>query len=67
MWDLIDEAAREYPDKIAIVHRERRITYRQYLDDVEMLARGLIALGLEPGERVGLRVDPSGVSLLAGL
>jgi acyl-CoA synthetase (AMP-forming)/AMP-acid ligase II len=54
MWDILDEAARELPDKTAIVHRERRITYREYLQEVDLLARGLLALGLEPGERVGL-------------
>jgi fatty-acyl-CoA synthase len=54
MWDLVDEAAAQYPDKTAIVHHERRITYAEYLEEVDLLARGLIALGLEPGERVGL-------------
>lgn len=54
MWNMLDEAAREYPEKIAIVHRERRITYAEYLAEVNLLARGLMALGLEPGERVGL-------------
>jgi len=54
MWDLVDEAAAQYPDKTAIVHRERRITYVQYLEEVDLLARGLIALGLEPGERIGM-------------
>lgn len=54
MWNLIDKAAQDYPDKTAIVHRGRRITYAQYLQEVESLARGLISLGLRPGERVGL-------------
>ncbi len=54
MWDLVDKAASLYADKTAIVHRERRINYAQYLKEVDLLARGLIALGLEPGERVGL-------------
>ena len=54
MWDLVDEAAALYPEKTAIVHRERRISYAQYLEEVDLLARGLIALGLEPRERVGL-------------
>lgn len=54
MWDILDEAAREFPDKAAIVHRGRRITYSEYLEEVDLLARGLLSLGLEPGERVGL-------------
>jgi fatty-acyl-CoA synthase len=54
MWDLVDEAAARYPDKTAIVHKDRRITYGEYLGEVDLLARGLIALGLEPGQRVGL-------------
>ncbi len=54
MWNMLDEAAREFPLKTAIVHRERRITYAEYLAEVDLLARGLMSLGLEPGERVGL-------------
>jgi len=54
MWNILDEAAAEFPDKTAIVHRDRRITYSRYLEEADLLARGLIALGLEPGERVGL-------------
>jgi len=51
---MLDEAAAEYPDKTAIIHRDRRIPYAEYRDEVDLLARGFIALGLEPGERVGL-------------
>ncbi len=54
MWDLLDEAAAEYPDKTAIVHRDRRVNYAEYLEEVNLLARGLMGLGLEPGERVGM-------------
>ncbi|MEN3001408.1 MAG: AMP-binding protein, partial [Armatimonadota bacterium] len=32
----------------------RRYTYRQLLEEVNALARGLLALGVQPGDRVGL-------------
>jgi fatty-acyl-CoA synthase len=40
----------------AVVAREqhRRATYGEFLADAELLARGLMAIGVEPGDRVGL-------------
>ena len=45
-----------YPDREAMVDAasERRWTYAQFADDVERVARGLLALGVEKGERVGI-------------
>src|SRR4051812_39113865 len=54
------DAARRYPDKIAIIDlhggRERQITYSQ-LDERSDRAAGLVrSLGVKPGERVGMIV-----------
>ena len=44
------------PDTLALVvrHQDVRWTYREFRDQVDRLATGLIALGIEPGDRVGI-------------
>ena len=41
-------------EAIVSVHQSIRWTYREFADRVETLARGLLALGLEPGDRLGI-------------
>ncbi len=55
--DLIFESSSRFPHKTAIIDSScdqsscnRRITYAQYAELVEQLARGLVATGLRPGE-----------------
>jgi fatty-acyl-CoA synthase len=58
LGDLFDQRVAEIPDKEALVYHypeiglELRLTYRQYLDEVNRLAKGLIALGIEKGDHV---------------
>ncbi|MEX1206043.1 MAG: AMP-binding protein [Dongiaceae bacterium] len=51
-----DAVARRWPDAPALVvrHQDVRWTYRQLKDRVDAFAAGLLALGLEPGDRVGI-------------
>ncbi len=41
-----------FPDRTAVVHGERRYTYREFEDRVDRLARALTSAGLERGDRV---------------
>ena len=41
-----------FPERTAVVHGERRFAYAQLEDRVDRLARGLVAAGLEAGDRV---------------
>jgi fatty-acyl-CoA synthase len=52
---LADAAAR-WPDNTAIVsrHQGKRLSYRELNEQVDTLAAGLLALGLMPGERIGI-------------
>jgi fatty-acyl-CoA synthase len=58
--DLLDQRAAELPDKEALVYRypeiglELRLIYSQYRDRVNQVAKGLIALGVTPGEHVAV-------------
>src|SRR5580693_12490 len=50
------ETAERFADREALIvpHQNIRLTWTQLADEVEKTARGLIGLGLEPGDRVGV-------------
>jgi len=54
--DVILESCRRFPQKTAIVDAsaDRRLSYGEYGELVESLARGWIAAGLKPGEVVAI-------------
>jgi fatty-acyl-CoA synthase len=53
--ELLTRLARELPDREALVYMNGpRYTFRQLEDEACVVARGLMALGVEPGERVVL-------------
>ena len=51
-----DRIATQNADTLALVvrHQDIRWTYREFREQVDRLATGLIALGIEPGDRVGI-------------
>src|ERR1700676_3894085 len=53
---IFQATAARFPDRDALVVRQQniRLTWRQLHDEVERTARGLIGLGLTPGDRVGV-------------
>ena len=52
----LDRTAARVPDNDALVsaHQGLRMTYAEFHAAVEEVARGLLALGIEPGERIGI-------------
>jgi len=52
----LDEAAASWPEREAVVVRDQgvRLTYATLRAEADRLAAGLVALGLQPGDRVGL-------------
>ncbi|HET6771775.1 MAG TPA: AMP-binding protein, partial [Acidimicrobiales bacterium] len=52
----LERTVDRYPDNEAVVsrHQERRFTYSQFDEAVDVVARGLLDLGLEVGDRVGM-------------
>jgi len=52
----IAKIAERFPDHEALVvrHQDVRWTYAEYLERIDRLAAGLLALGIQPGERVGI-------------
>ena len=50
--DILDRAADMFPDKVAFVDADSRLTYSQARDRVNRLAVSLMDLGIRPTERV---------------
>jgi fatty-acyl-CoA synthase len=51
---FLRRSAYVFPDKVAVVHGDRRYTYREFEARVNRLASGLRALGLAKGDRVAI-------------
>ena len=51
-----DRVVEDNPDNLALIvrHQDTRWTYRDLQREVDRLATGLLALGIEPGDRVGI-------------
>ncbi len=49
---FLRRSARVYPDKVAVIHGERRFTYREFQARVHQLANALLARGIAAGDKV---------------
>lgn len=54
LTEILPRAANAYPNKLAIVCGDVRLSYRGVRDRVAKLCSGLLGMGLGPGERVAL-------------
>jgi len=54
--DALEQAAAQYAEREALVvpHQGVRWSYARLLEQVDIVARGFVSLGLKPGERVGI-------------
>jgi len=59
--NIILESCSRFPHKTAIIDSScnRRITYSEYAEVIEKLARGLVAAGLRPGEVIAIYLPNS--------
>ena len=56
---MLRSSAERYPDKEALIHGARRLTYRQVAGQCTSFATGLRGASIERGDRVGIYLDPS--------
>ncbi|KTC38966.1 AMP-binding protein [Pseudomonas sp. ABAC21] len=51
-----DQTAARYPEGEALVvrHQQRRFTWRQLAETVDLHARAFLAMGMQPGDRLGI-------------
>lgn len=54
LLDYLSEAARNWPDRPALLFKGATVTYRQLEDDSDSLAAALVAIGVTRGDRVAL-------------
>jgi len=59
IWHLLRESERKTPDKEALVHGDRRLSYRDVERQTAGLAAGLRNAGMKRGDRVGIYLDAS--------
>ena len=59
LGDLLLTAADRYPDTAAVVLPDKRVNYRELADRAMLKARALRALGVGPGDHVGLLLPTS--------
>lgn len=59
----LSRAAAAFGDRVAIVDRDRHLSYRDFHDRVCRLASALCAAGIQPGDRVAI-LAPNSVALL---
>src|SRR5947209_1619343 len=54
--DMLDQTVEKYPDQPALIARQQniRMTYRQLQAQVNQCAKGLMQLGFQKGQRVGI-------------
>lgn len=54
--EVLDRTAALYPENPALIsrHQNRRFSYRQFLEEVELTARGLLRLGVGKGDCAGI-------------
>jgi acyl-CoA ligase (AMP-forming) (exosortase A-associated) len=56
---FLENSAAQYPDKIALKHKDRVLTYAELRQKAQNLGQGLRKKGVRRGDRVGLYLDKS--------
>jgi fatty-acyl-CoA synthase len=68
LGDLLDRRANEHPDRDALVFPDVTVSYGELAARADMVARGLLALGVVAGETIGILLPncPDYVAVLFG-
>ena len=56
LGQMLAQTAAQTPDKTAIIFHDQRTAYRDFDQRANQVANGLIALGVQPGDRVALYI-----------
>lgn len=54
MIDVLDESAEKYPNNSALICKGRELSYKELNHQINMLAKGLIKLGIQKGDHVSI-------------
>jgi amino acid adenylation domain-containing protein len=61
----LEDAATRTPDAVALVTAERSLSYRELDDAANAVARGMVAGGVIPGDRVAIQLDNRAETVVA--
>jgi HIP---CoA ligase len=64
---LLEESAKRYGDRLAVIDGPRRLSYAGLAAEVRTMARALIAAGVQPGDRVAVWLPNTEHWLVAAL
>lgn len=53
---MLAQTAERFPDKTAIIFKDQKTSYSEFDQRANQVANALIALGVQPGDRVGLLI-----------
>lgn len=54
LYEFLEQAARNYPDRPAVIFRNQPLTYRQLNELTDQLAAALAGIGVKKGDRVAI-------------
>ncbi|MFB3162612.1 AMP-binding protein [Neobacillus sp. 179-J 1A1 HS] len=54
MGDILKRSSKRYPNKVAVIEGDRRVTYMELNKWVNKVARGFQSIGIEKGDRLSL-------------
>jgi len=63
---IFEEQVEKYPDKIALIHKEESLTYKELNEKANQLAHYLLDHGLQKGDTVALLLDRS-IEIIVGI
>lgn len=69
LGSLLDDAAGRDPDSVVYAFSDRVIRHREFKLRVDSIVKGMLSLGMRPGERIGVLMSsrPSALSVLAAI
>src|SRR5438477_12893120 len=63
--DTLREARRRHPDKTALIAGDERWSYARFDETTDRIAAGLLALGMQTGDRIALHFSNSAELVLS--
>ena len=55
--ELVFNSANRFPDEEALVYRQSRVSYAELANDIDVVAKAMLALGLDRGDRVAVYLE----------
>ena len=54
VYELFLDTAKKYPDKLALIHRERKVTFLKASKDIKRLISAFKEMGMKKGEKIAI-------------